>query len=151
MDPIYDIVPFRERRYEEITIDKVKVVNSRNRDQEQFDMNVESIDHVGLLKPIRVNDKFVERTGAYELICGRPVAGPQEARAGNDQSRGRDLHAQGGASAIADREHRPDRVRLRTHLGDDPDHGHPWTGVRPDHALDHQENHSLARHGMRNE
>ena len=70
MDPIYDIVPFRERRYEEITIDKVKVVNSRNRDQEQFDMNVESIDHVGLLKPIRVNDKFVERTGAYELICG---------------------------------------------------------------------------------
>ena len=43
MDPIYDIVPFRERRYEEITIDKVKVVNSRNRDQEQFDMNVESI------------------------------------------------------------------------------------------------------------
>ena len=70
MDPIYDIVPFRERRYEEITIDKGKVVNSRNRDQEQFDMNVESIDHVGLLKPIRVNDKFVERTGAYELICG---------------------------------------------------------------------------------
>ena len=70
MDPIYDIVPFRERRYEEIPIDKVKVINSRNRDQEQFDMNVESIDHVGLLKPIRVNDKFVERTEFYELICG---------------------------------------------------------------------------------
>ena len=30
----------------------------------------ESIDHVGLLKPIRVNDKFLERTGMYELICG---------------------------------------------------------------------------------
>ena len=70
MDPMYDIVPFRERRYEEIPIDKVKVINSRNRDQEQFDMNVESIDHVGLLKPIRVNDKFVERTEFYELICG---------------------------------------------------------------------------------
>jgi ParB family chromosome partitioning protein len=33
-------------------------------------MNVQSIDHVGLLKPIRVNDKFLERTDLYELICG---------------------------------------------------------------------------------
>jgi ParB family transcriptional regulator, chromosome partitioning protein len=45
------------------------VINSRNRDEEQFAMNVESIDR-GLLKPIRVNDKFLERTGFYELICG---------------------------------------------------------------------------------
>ena len=51
-------------------IDKVKVINSRNRDQEQFDMNVESIGGVGLMKPIRVNDKFLESTGKYELICG---------------------------------------------------------------------------------
>jgi len=70
MDSVFEITPFHERRYQEIPIDKVKVVNSRNRDQEQFDMNVESIDHVGLLKPIRVNDKFVERSGEYELICG---------------------------------------------------------------------------------
>ena len=70
MDSVFEITPFHERRYQEILIDKVKVVNSRNRDQEQFDMNVESIDHVGLLKPIRVNDKFVERSGEYELICG---------------------------------------------------------------------------------
>lgn len=33
-------------------------------------MNVESIDSVGLMKPIRVNDKFLETTGKYELICG---------------------------------------------------------------------------------
>jgi ParB family chromosome partitioning protein len=33
-------------------------------------MNVQSIDHVRLLKPIRVNDKFLEQTGMYELICG---------------------------------------------------------------------------------
>jgi ParB family chromosome partitioning protein len=46
------------------------VINSRNRGKEQFDMNVQSIDHAGLLKPIRVNDKFLERTGMYELICG---------------------------------------------------------------------------------
>ena len=70
MDSLLDIVPFDQRRYEEIPIDKVKVINTRNRDEEQFDMNVESIEHVGLLKPIRVNDKFLERTGLYELICG---------------------------------------------------------------------------------
>jgi len=33
-------------------------------------MNVESIDGVGLLKPIRVNDKFFDKSGVYELICG---------------------------------------------------------------------------------
>jgi ParB family chromosome partitioning protein len=61
----------RERRYEEIPLDKIKIINPRQRDKEQFDMNVESIDHVGLMKPIRVNDKFLERTGMYELICGQ--------------------------------------------------------------------------------
>jgi ParB family chromosome partitioning protein len=64
------IIPFEKRRYEAIPVDQVKVVNSRNRDREQFEMNVESIEHVGLLKPVRVNDKFVARTGYYELICG---------------------------------------------------------------------------------
>ena len=70
MDNMPNILAIRDRRYEEIPIDQVKVINSRNRDKEQFEMNVESIDSVGLLKPIRVNDKFVERTGMYELICG---------------------------------------------------------------------------------
>jgi len=70
MDDIPNICLIRDRRYQEIPIEEVKVINSRNRDQEQFQMNVESIDHVGLLKPIRVNDKFLERTGMYELICG---------------------------------------------------------------------------------
>jgi ParB family chromosome partitioning protein len=70
MDNIPNILAIRDRRYEEIPTEMVKVINSRNRDKEQFEMNVESIDSVGLLKPIRVNDKFVERTGMYELICG---------------------------------------------------------------------------------
>jgi ParB family chromosome partitioning protein len=70
MDFNNGITPMSARRYAEIPITQVKVINSRNRDKEQFDMNVESIDRVGLLKPIRVNDKFVERTGMYELICG---------------------------------------------------------------------------------
>jgi ParB family chromosome partitioning protein len=63
-------VPIRNRRYAEIPVSKIKVINSRSRDKEQFEMNVGSIDAVGLLKPIRVNDKFVERTEMYELICG---------------------------------------------------------------------------------
>ena len=70
MDNVPDIVPMQARRYEAIPVDKIKVINPRNRDAEQFEMNVESIDHVGLMKPIRVNDKFLERTGMYELICG---------------------------------------------------------------------------------
>lgn len=70
MDNAFEIVPFQARRYEAVPIAQIKVINSRNRDKEQFDMNVASIDHVGLIKPVRVNDKFVERTGMYELICG---------------------------------------------------------------------------------
>jgi len=33
-------------------------------------MNVNSISELGLMKPIRVNDKFFPRTGFFELICG---------------------------------------------------------------------------------
>ena len=65
-----NIVHFKDRRYEEIPINKVKVINSRRRDNEQFEMNVASIGEVGLQKPIRVNDKFFIRTGYYELVCG---------------------------------------------------------------------------------
>ncbi len=43
MDSACDIIPFHSRRYEAIPLAKIKVINSRNRDQEQFDMNVESI------------------------------------------------------------------------------------------------------------
>ncbi len=71
MDNMPDIVPIQERRYERIPVDKIKVINSRDRDKEQFEMNVQSIDQVGLLKPIRVNDKFLQRSGVYELICGQ--------------------------------------------------------------------------------
>ncbi len=70
MDLIADIVPFKSRRYEAILITKIKVINSRNRDQEQFEMNVGSIKQNGMLKPVRVNDKFISRSGMYELICG---------------------------------------------------------------------------------
>jgi len=70
METLQNICPMAQRRYEEVPIDQVKIINSRNRDKDQFDMNTESIESVGLMKPIRVNDKFIETTGFYELICG---------------------------------------------------------------------------------
>ena len=60
----------KDRRYEMVPVDKVKVINSRRRDEVQFQMNVQSIDAVGLLKPILVNDKFLDSSGLYELVCG---------------------------------------------------------------------------------
>jgi ParB family chromosome partitioning protein len=68
-----DTAPIRlmkDRRREMIPIDKIKVINSRTRDEAQFALNVQSIDAVGQIKDIRVNDKFLAKDGVYELICG---------------------------------------------------------------------------------
>jgi ParB family transcriptional regulator, chromosome partitioning protein len=70
MESALEIVPLHRRRFEEIPVAQVKVINSHYRDKEQSDGIVPSIDHAALLKPIRVNDKFLEQTGMYELICG---------------------------------------------------------------------------------
>lgn len=67
---IPNILAMKDRRYLMIPTAKIKVINPRIRDEEQFQMNVQSIDNNGMLMPIRVNDKFVEKTGFYELICG---------------------------------------------------------------------------------
>lgn len=60
----------KDRRREMIPIDKIKVINSRTRDEAQFSLNVQSIDAIGQIKDIRVNDKFLVKDGVYELICG---------------------------------------------------------------------------------
>jgi ParB family chromosome partitioning protein len=60
----------KDRRREMIPVDKVRVINSRTRDEGQFALNVQSIDAVGQIKDIRVNDKFLAKDGFYELICG---------------------------------------------------------------------------------
>jgi ParB family chromosome partitioning protein len=60
----------KDRRREMIPIDKIKVINSRTRDEAQFALNVQSIDAIGQVKDIRVNDKFLTKDGVYELICG---------------------------------------------------------------------------------
>jgi ParB family chromosome partitioning protein len=64
------ILLMKDRRRDMIPIDKVKVINSRKRDEQQFALNIQSIEAIGQLKDIRVNDKFLAKTGAYELICG---------------------------------------------------------------------------------
>jgi ParB family chromosome partitioning protein len=66
------IILMKDRRREMIPIDRIKVINSRSRDETQFAMNVQSIDAIGQIKDIRVNDKFLGKDGQghYELICG---------------------------------------------------------------------------------
>jgi len=64
------IVLMKDRRREMIPIDKIKVINSRTRDEAQFALNVQSIGAIGQIKDIRVNDKFLAKDGHYELICG---------------------------------------------------------------------------------
>jgi ParB family chromosome partitioning protein len=59
-----------DRRYEFLPIDKIVVLNSRDREQERFSENVQSIQTVGLLKPVLVNARFLPESGKYELVCG---------------------------------------------------------------------------------
>ena len=60
----------KDRRREMIPIDKIRILNHRERDEGQFALNVQSIDAIGQIKDIRVNDKFLSKDGFYELICG---------------------------------------------------------------------------------
>jgi ParB family chromosome partitioning protein len=53
-----------------IPMDRIAVLNTRNRDQDQFRENVRSIADVGLLKPIVVNERTVQGKPSYELVCG---------------------------------------------------------------------------------
>jgi ParB family chromosome partitioning protein len=60
----------KDRCREMIPVDKILVINTRSRDESQFALNVQSIDAIGQIKDIRVNDKFLAKEGFYELICG---------------------------------------------------------------------------------
>jgi ParB family chromosome partitioning protein len=70
MNAAAPILLMKDRRREMVPIEKIKVINSRNRDEKQFSLNVQSIEANGQLKDIRVNDKFLAKSGFYELICG---------------------------------------------------------------------------------
>jgi len=62
--------PIVERRFALIPIDKIVVLNSRQRDEERFKETVRSISELGLYKPICVNERQYKKTGTYELVCG---------------------------------------------------------------------------------
>ena len=64
------IIPMSERKNQLVPIDKIHVLNSRTRERAQFDDNVRSIETVGLLKPIVVNERDLGKEGFYELVCG---------------------------------------------------------------------------------
>jgi len=63
------IVSMADRKYCLVPLDKIRVLNSRNREKNQFEENVRNIQSVGLLKPIVVNERTLEKEGFYELIC----------------------------------------------------------------------------------
>jgi ParB family chromosome partitioning protein len=68
-----DKIPMRlmkDRRYAVLPIDKIVVLNSRDREESRFAENVESIRNTGLRKPVLVNERFLASTGKYELVCG---------------------------------------------------------------------------------
>jgi ParB family chromosome partitioning protein len=60
----------KDRHYETLPVDRIVVLNSRDREETQFAQNVRSISEVGLLKPVLVNGRFLPETGTYELVCG---------------------------------------------------------------------------------
>jgi ParB family chromosome partitioning protein len=66
-----NITPMAKRKYAEIPVDRIKVLNPRTRNRAQFKENVRSIKEVGLLKPVVVNGRNFRRTGYYELVCGQ--------------------------------------------------------------------------------
>jgi len=68
--PTIPIRLMKDRRYESIPVDRIIVLNSRSREEDQFAQNVRSIQDVGLQKPVLVNERFLKATGHYELVCG---------------------------------------------------------------------------------
>ena len=60
----------RDRRYTRIPVEQVKVLNPRDREQKQFEDNIRNIGAVGLLKPIVANERYLDKSGKYELVCG---------------------------------------------------------------------------------
>ena len=58
------------REYLAIPVNRINVLNHRDRDRQQFREHVRSIDEVGLYKPICVNKQHLDETGMYDLICG---------------------------------------------------------------------------------
>lgn len=70
MNSLAKIIRMDERIYETIPLDKITVLNPRNRDPQKFEEIVRSIAEVGLLEPIKVNRRNLAKTQRYELVFG---------------------------------------------------------------------------------
>ena len=64
------ITPMSKRQYKMIPLNLIQVLNSRNRDREDFKHNIRSIKEVGLRKAIVVNGRYFKKSGHYDLVCG---------------------------------------------------------------------------------
>lgn len=71
MDSPVSIRRMADREYWMVPVDQIRVVNPREREKNQFQENVRSINDVGLYKPILVNKRNLAATGFYDLICGQ--------------------------------------------------------------------------------
>ena len=71
MDSPIPIRRMADREYWMVPVDQIRVVNPREREKNQFQENVRSINDVGLYKPILVNKRNLAATGFYDLICGQ--------------------------------------------------------------------------------
>jgi len=60
----------KERRFTQVPIDKIEVINPRARDEEHFKEMVRSIAELGLQNPICVNERRFKKTGKYDLVYG---------------------------------------------------------------------------------
>jgi ParB family chromosome partitioning protein len=65
------IRPMSKRNYKLIPIDRIKVLNPRDRDMVKFQSNIRSIKTMGIIKPIMVSDRVFAKTGYYELVFGQ--------------------------------------------------------------------------------
>ena len=56
-----------------ISIDQIRILNRRHRDQKKFELVVQSIKEHGLKKPIQVSLRATDEKGgpAYDLVCGQ--------------------------------------------------------------------------------
>src|SRR5437763_1218373 len=56
-----------------IPIERIRILNPRQRDQKRFELIVQSIKNVGLKKPIQVSLRSEGEAGGpeYDLVCGQ--------------------------------------------------------------------------------
>ena len=56
-----------------IPIERIRILNPRQRDQKKFEIIVQSIKNLGLKKPIQVSLRATDEAEGpgYDLVCGR--------------------------------------------------------------------------------